>query len=248
LLGRASEWDAKGDNTFFRELSSKARSSYRDAIVSHLQADKRPLFVFAEKEKANHTSVSHVSLAKSGEALSRLGIDSHLFDLEDQSAPQGDTPKDDKLAALLNKYYQASAGAEGWHLFSPSHEDILAHAYARYTSPEPITNDAKSMVARNTAAAWAALVSESNAQKVKSWSFLGDAMLKSGQPKEAARSLAGAHKIQPNYAGVLETYEVAKRQQGTSTYFDAKAQISQERPLTREDVLDFGLKGEAWAR
>jgi hypothetical protein len=229
LLARAADWDSKGDGTFFRRLSKEAQLKYVEAITGYLLDDKRPLFALAAKE-----TPEKVSLVKYEEALSRLGIDNSDVNLEEsiQDGAARNPKADDHFAALLNKYYQAAAGAEGWHIGQQSDP---------FATP---SDDPKKVAARNTAAAWSALVSQSSAQKAKSWQVLGDALLKAGQPGEAARSLAGAHKIRPSDPSLIRTYTIAKSQEGHGVLvgFDVNAAISRERPLTRDDVINFGLK------
>jgi predicted lipoprotein with Yx(FWY)xxD motif len=98
--------------------------------------------------------------------------------------------------------------------------------------------------ARNTAAAWATLLSDSASQKARSWSLLGDAMLIAGQPDEAARSFADVHRIQPKDGQVLQNYEIAKEQQTLGPFGDiisAATMIGRERPLTREDLQKIAV-------
>lgn len=219
LLARAADWDNRGDDLFFRRLSKEAQLKYVDAITGYLHDDKRPLFAFVGQGTSNPGKLKFS--VKYGEALSRLGIeDSDVkFGLVvDDSNVSVKT--DDHFAALLSKYYQAAAGAEGGRVADP-----------------------KSVAARNTAAAWSALVSQSSRQKAESWYVLGDAMMKAGQPGDAARSLAGAHKINPADKSVLQKYKLAKSQgRVTSVGFDFKSAIALEHPLTRDDVINFGLK------
>ena len=237
LLARAAEWEKKGNASLFRSLSREAQSSYRDAIAAHLQKDNRPLFVFAQAEKEDKDPANRVSVVKSGEILARLGIDSEVVLGRDLKAtPVNDPEGDDRFAALLNKYYEASLGATGgWHVLGPW-TDLTTAAFS---------DDPKASAARNTAAAWATLTATSQTQKVKSWSSLGDALLKAGQPDDAARSLASAYRMQREHK-IIQSYVDAKKQYTGKPYVTVEDKgvvqmaISHERPLSREDILQFG--------
>jgi hypothetical protein len=231
LVAEANEW-AIEDRLFSRRLFRDAEARFRVAIAAHLKVDKRPLFVFAETEKSD--SKPEVFVVKTGEILSRLGIESDLnLEGSDQVAPFNDPQRDDKFAALLNKYYRAAIEAEGWQIFSPqSKVAIPAHA-----------DDPKERAARNTAAAWATLMASSHTEKTKSWWILGDAMLKAGELEGAARSFAGAHRIQPADTAIVESYAAATKQDASrATTSEVKKAMELEPPLTRGDVVNFGLK------
>jgi hypothetical protein len=176
LLSRAIEWDTKGDGDFYRQLSDKAKTGFLDAIIAYLKLDKHPLSVFAGRDKSD-------SRADQIKVLLRLGIDASVNLIHD--LPETDRfnneQRDDRFAALLNKYYQAMIGAEGGHVLS-------SEAYAG--TAVAFSDEPKTMAARNTAAAWATLISQPSTQEgAKSRSFLGDAMLNAGQPEGASRSL-----------------------------------------------------------
>ena len=206
LLAQAYEAEQDGDKAFSRALSRKAESSFRVAIAARLKTDKRPLIVYAEAEKNDFRPVDTTYVAR--EILSRLGIEADVkLGRIDQTVNFSDPKQDDKFAALLDKYYEASIGALGWR-------PLKAFSVLRGARQ----SDAAT-AARNTAAAWATLLASSNEGKAKSWSFLGDAMLKAGQPKGAARSLAGAYRVEPKgdiqYYEIMDSYLEAKKQQST---------------------------------
>jgi hypothetical protein len=235
LMARANEWDRKGDGDFYQRLSREAQLSFRNAIAAHLQADKRPLLVFAEPRISDSPETDKVFAVNFKEILSRIGITaSPAYASGDWLPPFNEPKQDDKFAALLNKYYEATIGAIGLHLFDT--EPKIA------TAPY----DPKVSAARNTAAAWATLMATSDGEKVKSWSFLADAMIKDGQPDEAARSIARAYKVQPTNKALIKNYVAAKKLQFGDTALsnhDVWTAVDSESPLTRTEVVKFGLSG-----
>jgi TPR repeat protein len=227
LFVRASEWSRKGDAEFYQRLSSNAEANYLEAIVSYLQQDARPLFVFERKENTNSKQAEGQAFL----VLSRLGIDSSINLTYDNQTDVSSVYRDDRFASLLNKYYEAAVGAVGSHVFGSKSYALNGTA----SSDEP-----KKMAARNTAVTWATLLSESDTKKAKSWSLLADAMLKVGRLEGAARSLANVHAIEPADIDVVKTYEAVKLD-WANVRIDPNTAIGHERPLSREDVQDFAL-------
>lgn len=163
-----------------------------------------------------------------------------------------ETDKRDKFAALLNKYYVATAGAVGLDTVNLEVELTLGKKVHKTDLDAAIKKlyDLKAPDQLRAAAAWAALTSTSPPQKANSYLDAGDALVLSDRADEAAKFYAEAYRTNAQSGVVSTINDIALKSYAATKFSDINTvpsdrvlikAIQSERPVSIDDVISVGV-------